>query len=248
MSSTATLLSTSTPKAIFVNLDVGFFDPDYPIQQTLSILRDQSQVLTKRSLLELVTAYKTIQDQPNDKKNSTDEAVEAEKIQKFHHLLDLPAPTPDASKDFCNTYQTVYNENRLVVEKTLLVLRQNDYKIVIIVKGKGDAHMAKINAIGILPLVDRVITSAEAEQFKKDYSVFQYAVEELGIRSWEAFMVGGSLEGDVQGALSVELKPILYMPTHRDSHYFLGNLPIPVIQDLNQLLEFLLNGSSPPEK
>jgi 2-haloalkanoic acid dehalogenase type II len=62
---------------------------------------------------------------------------------------------------------------------------------------------------GLLELVDRVVTSAEAGAAKPEAAVFRLALDRAGVDSADAVHVGDSLDNDVAGARGVGIRPIL---------------------------------------
>ncbi len=63
--------------------------------------------------------------------------------------------------------------------------------------------------LGIAPLVDGVVTSAEVGSRKPDGAIFARGLELAGARPSEAIHVGDSLDEDVAGARAAAIEPVL---------------------------------------
>jgi hypothetical protein len=104
-----------------------------------------------------------------------------------------------------------------------------------ITNGQVQGQRKKAEAISILHLIDRIITSEEAGYRKTDPCIFQYAIEQLGVTFDTACMIGKSADS-VKWALEAHMVAIVYSPTAQDSQRYLFGQQIPVIQHMNQLL------------
>lgn len=66
-----------------------------------------------------------------------------------------------------------------------------------------------LGGAGLLPLLDGVITSAEAGASKPDRAIFDAALKAAGCSAAEAVHVGDSVEHDVEGARAAGIRPLL---------------------------------------
>jgi putative hydrolase of the HAD superfamily len=63
--------------------------------------------------------------------------------------------------------------------------------------------------LGIAPLLDGIVTSAQQGASKPDPAIFVRALEVAGVEPAEAIHVGDSLEEDVAGARAASIEPVL---------------------------------------
>ena len=72
----------------------------------------------------------------------------------------------------------------------------------------ADRQFEKLNALGIMSLVDFMVTSEEAGAEKPDRRLFDLCAEKAGCDPRECAFVGDSLKGDALGALNAGMRPI----------------------------------------
>lgn len=118
--------------------------------------------------------------------------------------------------------------------ETLTALRQQGLRIAVVTNGRVAVQRAKLEALGLLPLVDAVLIS-EAEGLRKpDVALFQRALDRLGARADEAVHVGDHPDNDVRAARAAGLRAVWM----RDRHW-----PAPeaegVIDGVPELLAWL---------
>jgi putative hydrolase of the HAD superfamily len=63
--------------------------------------------------------------------------------------------------------------------------------------------------LGIAPLLDGIVTSAQLGSRKPDPAIFVRGLELAGVRPAEAIHVGDSLDEDVAGARAAAIEPVL---------------------------------------
>jgi putative hydrolase of the HAD superfamily len=66
-----------------------------------------------------------------------------------------------------------------------------------------------LGGLGLLPLLDAVITSAEVGAPKPEAAIFEAALSALGCEAADAVHVGDSAENDVEGARAAGIRPLL---------------------------------------
>jgi putative hydrolase of the HAD superfamily len=66
-----------------------------------------------------------------------------------------------------------------------------------------------LEPLGLLELVDEVVTSADVGAAKPDPALFLCALEQAGVPAAEAVHVGDSLDNDVAGARAAGVRPLL---------------------------------------
>jgi putative hydrolase of the HAD superfamily len=86
----------------------------------------------------------------------------------------------------------------------------------VVTSGAGEVEREKAVAIGVAELVECVVVSEEVGVMKLDGSgrIFEVAMERMGVERGEfvCYVVGESVEADVEGALRSGLTPVLFNP------------------------------------
>lgn len=90
----------------------------------------------------------------------------------------------------------------------LSALRERGHRIGIITNGPADVQRAKVDLLGVEPLVDFVIISGEFGAAKPDPSIFREALRLGSATAPEALHVGDSLEFDVAGASAAGIRSV----------------------------------------
>jgi putative hydrolase of the HAD superfamily len=93
------------------------------------------------------------------------------------------------------------------VPSTLRELRGRGYRLVVLSNWDVSLH-ERLDELGLAPLLDGAVASAELGAAKPDPAAFAHALALAGAepeRSWHA---GDSVEADVEGALSAGLTPV----------------------------------------
>jgi putative hydrolase of the HAD superfamily len=90
----------------------------------------------------------------------------------------------------------------------LTQLRARGLKVVVV--SNWDCSLPDVlDGIGLLGLVDAVVSSAVVGAAKPDARIFEAALAAAGCRAIEAVHVGDSVENDVEGARRVGIRPLL---------------------------------------
>ncbi|EHK49815.1 hypothetical protein TRIATDRAFT_51436, partial [Trichoderma atroviride IMI 206040] len=209
-------MQSTRTKVIFFDMDGTLFDIDHSLRQALSAIRDTYNALAEKTVEELIEKYSAALQQSRDAyldKVITYEAADTQKVHLFFASLGLPEPSLEQVWQFHNTYKPVYSANRRPTAgsvEALVRLRENGYRIGIVTDGQLQDQREKAEAIGVLHLVDLIITSDEIGFRKPDHRIFEYAIARLGMNSFEnTYMIGDSVDADIKGALDVRLTGIL---------------------------------------
>jgi putative hydrolase of the HAD superfamily len=93
-----------------------------------------------------------------------------------------------------------------------------------------------LEGLGLSPMLDTVVTSAEIGMHKPDPRVFEYACAQLGVRPEQAAHVGDHYYADYVGATAVGMRGVMIDRHGLDS----APLSAPLITTLDDLDEVLL--------
>ncbi len=226
-------------------MDNTLFDHHHSLQSAISAVQEKYADLARHDPEDLVVEYSAALQHAYDKylrKEITYEETQGMKVHMFFTALGLQEPTPEEVKEFRATYKPAYRASRRATPgsiETLVRLREHGYCLAIVTNGQIEDQTAKVEAIGLRHLIDRIFTSEEVGCPKPDRRIFQRALEELSALPHRTHMVGDSEESDVKGALDAGLNAILYAPLAREAQRLLFGEEVPVIHDMSQLLEHL---------
>ena len=96
----------------------------------------------------------------------------------------------------------------------LAELRSRGVRLAIV--SNWDCSLADwLEPLGLLELVDAVVSSADVGAAKPDPAVFRSALDLLGVHAEDAVHVGDSLENDVEGARAAGVRPLLLVRAGR---------------------------------
>jgi putative hydrolase of the HAD superfamily len=94
------------------------------------------------------------------------------------------------------------------VESALRLLRSRGLKIGVV--SNWDTRLKTISeGLGLTPLVDFIVISAEVGVRKPDPGIFRMALDRAGVRAEDAIHVGDLLEEDVEGARRAGVRAVL---------------------------------------
>ena len=113
--------------------------------------------------------------------------------------------------------------------KVLETLRLN-YDLHIISNGFEEVQMVKLNASGLMPFFNEIVTSERAKSKKPNPRIFDYAMKVTGAASDDSLMVGDNYDIDIQGALNVKWQAIHFLPVGVSKHSL-------VIRQLPEMLD-----------
>jgi putative hydrolase of the HAD superfamily len=80
---------------------------------------------------------------------------------------------------------------------TVRWLREHGCRLALLTNGGGSAQRRKIARFGLADLFDAILVEGEVGFGKPDERVYHLALEQLGVRAADAWMIGDSLECDV---------------------------------------------------
>ncbi len=103
---------------------------------------------------------------------------------------------------------------------TLNALRylKEKYMLGVITNGFSDTQQVKIDASGLAPFFDSIITSETTPYRKPEAQIFHHALSLSQVAPHQSVMIGDNPITDIRGALDVGMEAIFYNPTgHRKS-------------------------------
>jgi HAD superfamily hydrolase (TIGR01549 family) len=233
--------------AILFDLDNTLFDHSHSLHCAILSVRTFYPEFSSFSDKKLTAAYDRCLEQAYNfylRKAITYAEKDVQKVRSFFSELELPEPSREEIQHFKEKYSEAYKASRRAMPdsiETLIRLKEAGYTLAIVTNGPVKEQNDKAEAIGVGELVDRIFTSEEVGVAKPDRRVFQFALEDLGVETGRAYMVGDNLETDIKGALDVGVSPILFNPDSNvlETEQLLFGKQIPVIRNMHKLLGLL---------
>ncbi|KAF8859784.1 HAD-like protein, partial [Acephala macrosclerotiorum] len=130
----------------------------------------------------------------------TYEEKDIKKIRLFFSELGMLSPSLDEVEHFKQEYKEAYRANRRATPssiKTLYRLKRRGFRTAIIANRQNKDQYEKADKIGLLSLVDVLLTSEDVEAVKPDARMFRVALEVLDADVGNSFMVGDDLDADI---------------------------------------------------
>ncbi len=94
------------------------------------------------------------------------------------------------------------------VPSTLRELRRRGHRLVVLSNWDVSLH-ERLDELGLTPLLDGAVASAELGAAKPDPAAFAHALALAGAEPGRSWHAGDSVEADVQGALAAGVTPVL---------------------------------------
>jgi len=90
----------------------------------------------------------------------------------------------------------------------LVAARSHGIRLVVVSNWDVSLHDV-LSRLGIAPMLDGIVTSAECGSRKPDPAIFRRGLAFAGVPAADAIHVGDSVEEDIAGARSAEIEPVL---------------------------------------
>jgi putative hydrolase of the HAD superfamily len=158
--------------------------------------------------------------------------------QRFHRVfLEVGIDDYPLSLMFSDDYvrESPKKSNLLPQAKEVLDYLQARYPMVIVTNGFEEIQTVKVDSAGLRPYFRSVVTSERAQSKKPEPGIFDLALQEIGVDTKDALMVGDNLLTDIAGARQAGIDQVFYNPAgtrHEASTTY-------EIRHLSELLRFL---------
>lgn len=150
----------------------------------------------------------------------------------YRGLLKLGVDRKDLADRLASQFGAERRSRPHIYEETMDTLRhlQGKFKLLLLTNGCPALQQEKLDGVPeIVPFFDEIIISGSFGKGKPDPSIFQYALDRLGVQPEESMMVGDKLTTDIRGALSTGIKSVwinrenkenaeTYTPDHEIKH------------------------------
>ena len=144
-----------------------------------------------------------------------------------------------AARSLAQEFSSLRRQQQRLFPKTREVLEQlsSQFKLGLLTNGAPDLQREKIVASGCEDLFSTIVISGEHGIGKPEPAIFERLLQELGVSSSEAIMVGNSLERDIAGARAAGVVSVwMRLPGEEDSPMILPDF---TISHLGELLEII---------
>ncbi|MDQ0169622.1 HAD family hydrolase [Paenibacillus tundrae] len=150
----------------------------------------------------------------------------------YRGLLKLGVDRKDLADKLASQFGAERRSRPHIYEETMDTLRhlKGKFKLLLLTNGCPALQQEKLDGVPeIVSFFDEIIISGSFGKGKPDPSIFQYALDKLGVQPEESMMVGDKLTTDIRGALSTGIKSVwinrenkenseTYTPDHEIKH------------------------------
>lgn len=152
-----------------------------------------------------------------------DEAFGAELAERF--------PAERRKKPF------IYDETFTVLDEL-----KGKYKLLLLTNGSPDLQNTKLTITPeLVPYFDEIIISGAFGRGKPDQTIFEHALERIGLNKDEVIMVGDNLMTDILGASRTGIKSVWINRHNKERNEVVPNYEITHLEELYPILEELKN-------
>ena len=150
----------------------------------------------------------------------------------YRGLLKMGVDRQDLADRLASQFGAERRSRPHIYEETIDTLShlKGKFKLLLLTNGCPALQQEKLDGVPeIVPFFDEIIISGSFGKGKPDPSIFQYALDKLGVQPEESMMVGDKLTTDIRGALSTGIKSVwinrenkenseTYTPDHEIKH------------------------------
>jgi putative hydrolase of the HAD superfamily len=200
-------------KAILLDLDETLFDHRHSCEAGLAAVRERYPELQQKSVEQLELEFYHLLNEMHQVVLQGRMTLEEARVERFRLILrgcglEVDAPELQEVADF---YSQVYQAARRPVPgavEMLTALRAQGITVAVLTNHMTHVQVDKLEACGLLPLIDHLITSEDVGVQKPDPVIFHKALEICGVQPQDALMVGDSWSADILGAQAVGLPSV----------------------------------------
>ncbi|MCI4327587.1 MAG: HAD family hydrolase [Thermoplasmata archaeon] len=211
--------TTSSPRVVLFDMDDTLFDHTFALRQALVATWRRDAGLRRRPLHAVVDEYARLLDDihPDVLRGlRTHAEARAERFRRLFEWADSPR-TAEEIAGLSAAYRATYQSSRRTVPGAMPLLRalRGRATVGIVTNNHTVEQREKLEATGLAPWIDFLLTSEDAGFEKPDPAIFRMALERAGAAPVDAVMVGDRWEADVVGARAAGIRPVWYNPTGR---------------------------------
>lgn len=228
-------------KHIFFDLDRTLWDFDRNSRETLNELFHHHIPGLSCGIEKFIETYQAINEEMWAQYRNGHLAREVLRYKRFEDtLLTLGIQNPDKIlvQTLSEQYLSICPQKPGClpnVHETLQKLREV-FELHIITNGFFQTQHIKLDASGLRPYFNAIITSEDANAKKPDSEIFDFAFKAAGAMPENSLMIGDDIHADVEGAMAVGMKAIHFAPNNSQPAVGFRR-----IQQIRQLLDIALS-------
>jgi|SRR5579871_6222653 len=200
------------PRALLVDLDDTLFDHRAASRAGLDRVRRQFPVLRGLPKARLERRYRELLEDVHPAVVRGDVSAEESRRRRFETLFrDAGASmTAGQVERAIRTYRAGYVDHQTTVRgaRGVLGALRPRWKIIVVTNHLRPEQTGKLEALGLAPLVDGLVTAEEMPAPKPDPRAFHRALEVAGTTPERAVVLGDSWATDVVGATSAGIRAV----------------------------------------
>lgn len=209
---------------ILFDLDHTLWDYDRNVQESLTELFEVYQLIESgfASSQEFIQAFYAVNFKLWAMYDVGDISKEELRENRFklifkHAGANEAGATATMEADFM--HRTSSKNHLLPYAFEILEYLKPNYGLHIISNGFNESQFKKMEASGLSPYFDLVITSETTGHKKPDPRIFQYALDRLSIRHTDTIMIGDNPNSDILGAIRANLDSVYFDPHEKGIAY-----------------------------
>ena len=199
-------------KAVFFDLDDTLFDHSATTRLSLAALRDEHELLRRRSLQELEAEYARLLHAVYPQVLDGTLSVVAARAERLRGLVTFcgGAMSQDGTDALGARFRSLYQRARCPVPGAMDLLERlrGAATVVVVTNNFTEEQRDKLRFLALEGLIDELVTSEEVGEPKPSPAIFREALRRAGCRPEEAVMVGDSWEIDVLGAAGAGIRAV----------------------------------------
>jgi len=223
-------------KHLFFDLDHTLWDYDRNVQESLSELFEVYQLVNCgfNDPGKLIQSFYNV----NFKLWAMYDVGKIDKVflreKRFKMVFENAAADPNLvpklmEEDFM--HRTSSKPHLLPYAFEILDYLKPNYGLHIISNGFNESQEKKMEASGLTPYFELIVTSETTGHKKPDPRIFKYALDKLGIRNTDTMMIGDNPNSDILGAIQSQIDNVYFDPHKRG----IEHQPTHTIQHLKEL-------------
>ncbi|MCI4337912.1 MAG: HAD family hydrolase [Thermoplasmata archaeon] len=206
-----------SPRVVLFDLDDTLFDHRGAVKGALQRLRREHPGLARTAFAVQVGRYLDLVNELHEGVLLGTLSASAAREDRFRRLLADAGSSalPAEVAQMASVYREEYQRSRRPVTGAPELLgsyHEAGIPVGIVTNNLRIEQEEKLEAIGLAPLVDLLLTSEEAGYAKPSAEIFRLALRRLRAAPPEARMVGDSFESDVVGARSAGIPALWFNP------------------------------------
>jgi putative hydrolase of the HAD superfamily len=199
-------------KAVLFDLDDTLFDHTYSSQQGLAALIQNQDCFRAVPTLAIAQIYAELLETYHVRVLQGEITLDEARIARTRQLFAYYGAQIECVQveQAIARYMTAYRRVRQVVPGGLALLQALHTKvhIVVVTNNLTAEQVGKIQACGLEPLIDALVTAEDVGAAKPDPVMFETALKRVGCTAQEAVVIGDSWSADILGARRAGIRAI----------------------------------------